>query len=125
MALVQIPCMPGADSRWQQRTALDGVDYLLTFYWTQRDGAWRLDVADQDGNPIATGRKLVCNWPILRGVLGTRASWGIAGVVDTFPPAGILAVIDTLGEDMDPGFNDLGTRCVLLYGSLADWQALP
>jgi hypothetical protein len=122
VALVQIPCTPGTDSRWTQRTALDGTDYLLTIYWTQRDGSWRLDLADQDGNPITTGRKLVCNWNLLRGVLGTRASWGVSGVVDTHPPTGILAVVDTLGQGLDPGYSDLGGRCVLLYGQLSDWE---
>ena len=109
MALVQIPTTPAGDTRWTQRTALDGTDYLLTIYWSQREGAWLLDFCDANASPIVSGRKLVTNWPLLFGVLDARA------------PTGILAMVDTQGEGADAGFADLGGRCVMVYGQPADF----
>lgn len=104
-----VPCTPGGVARWTQRTALDGVDYLLTFRWSQRDGHWLLDVADAQESPIVSGLALVVG-PVL-----------LAGVVDVRRPAGELVVVDTTGaNDLDPAFDDLGTRFVLTYVTAAE-----
>ena len=107
-----VPCVPGGVSRWSQRTALDGRDYLLTFDWCQRDGRWRLDVADADGVAIVSGVTLV-----------TRGH-PLAGVIDTRRPAGDLVVVDATGaNDLDPGFADLGARFRLVYFTAAELRA--
>lgn len=103
MALLQIPSIPEGQARWQQRTTLQGRDFLLTFEWSQRDGHWYLSMADVDGTPIFTGRKLVDRWPLLRYVLDAKR------------PPGEVFVADTLEQGKDPDFTDLGTRCVLIY----------
>ena len=100
---VAIPCTPNGASLWTQRTSIGGRDYQLTFDWSQRDGHWRLDVADQDGNAIRTGIVLVTNRSLLRGMNDTRL------------PAGSLVVVDTLAQWADAGFSDLGSRFLLLY----------
>ncbi len=92
------------ESNWIQRTQLDGVDFIFRLLWSQRDGHWGLDIADQDSVPIASGLKLVTG----QSLLGT--------CVDPRKPAGDLIVADTLArDDLDPGFDDLGTRFLLLY----------
>lgn len=107
-----VPCTPSGVARWTQRTALDGRDYLLTFDWNQRDGRWRLDVADAAGVPLATGVSLV-----------TRG-YPLAGVVDALRPAGDLVVVDATGaNDLDPGFADLGARFQLVYFTAAELRA--
>jgi hypothetical protein len=74
-----------------QRTALDGRDYLLTVTLNQREGKWYVDLADQNGDPILYGIKLVVGWPLLRTVTDERR------------PPGELFVVQ-LGSD-DPGFR--------------------
>lgn len=110
-----IPCAPSGAAYWVQRTALDGRDYLLTFRWSQREGVWRLDLADLDGVAIVSGLVLVVGVSLLRGVVDTRR------------PAGELVVIDTSGaQDRDPGFDDLGApgaRFVLAYFTAAELAA--
>ena len=100
---VSIPCTSSGASRWTQRTSIGGRDYQLTFDWSQRDGHWRLDLADQDGVMIRAGIVLVTNRSLLRGMNDTRL------------PAGSLVVVDTLAQWADAGFADLGTRFLLLY----------
>jgi hypothetical protein len=107
MTIYAIPSTPGVQSNWVQRTQLDGVDYLFRFLWSQRDGHWSIDVADQDGVAIASGVRLVTNWPLMRTCVDPRR------------PPGILAVMDTTSaNDADPGFADLGSRFVLTYSSV-------
>lgn len=106
MSVFQIPCVPAGASHWKQRTALDGTDYILVFEWLQRDGHWLLHVLDLQESPIASGLKLVTNWPLLRGVTDPRR------------PPGNLFVWDALGLDDDPTFDGLGTRFVLAYASV-------
>lgn len=106
-----IPCTPNGAARWRQRTALDGVDYLLTFRWSQRSGCWLLDLADAEGVAIVEGLALLGGTPLLLGVTDTRR------------PAGDLVVVDTAGGDADPAFDTLGTRVVLLYFTAAELAA--
>lgn len=96
---------------YQQVTTLDGVDFVLTFALNLRDSYWYVDVADQDGVPIATGIKIVVNWDLLRRCIDERR------------PKGQLIAIDTTGQGLDPGPDDFGTRVQLLYLSEAEVQA--
>lgn len=100
----EVPCKPGGESDWTQRTALGGADFLLRFRWSQRGGHWLLTLSDADGAPIASGVALVTGLPLLRRVVDARR------------PAGELLVVDVSGaNDLDPGFEDLGDRFALLY----------
>lgn len=104
-----IPCTPGGASRWTQTTALDGVDFVLTFDWNQRMGRWMLHVATSGGAAIRTGMILNLDEQLLRGVTGTTR------------PRGEIYVHDTTGaRDLDPGFSDLGARFLLLYLDAAE-----
>jgi hypothetical protein len=104
VATVTIPCEALGTARWTQRTSIAGRDYELTFDWNERAGRWSLSIADQDGDPLATGVVLVTSYPLLRGVIDPRR------------PPGDLAVVDTTGaNDLEPGFTDLGARFVLAY----------
>ena len=104
MALVEIPCAPAGQSHWTQRTQLNGVEYLLTFDWSQRDGHWSLSIDDADGNPLHTGLVLVTGLELLGQLAGVRRV-----------PGGLI-VIDTTGANaLEPGFRDLGGRFALGY----------
>lgn len=110
-----VPCTPGGVSSWTQLSAFDGVTFLLTFRWNQRDGHWYLSIADGDGVAIRSGMMLATNEPLLRGC------------VDANRPAGELIIVDTTGaSDLDPGFDDLGAvgaRFVLMYVTAAEMAA--
>ncbi len=107
--MLSIPCTPNGTAHWTQRTALDGVDFNLSFDWNQRDGHWRLSIRDASGVAIRSGIVLVVNELLLRGVVDARR------------PAGELAVIDaTDANDTDPGFSDLGARFKLIYATAAE-----
>lgn len=110
-----VPCSPDGRSSWSQITDLDGVSFVLTFSWSQREGRWLLDLADAEGAAIRSGLALVAGQPLLRGLVDTRR------------PAGELVVVDTTGAtDLDPGFNDLGApgaRFVLQYVTAAELAA--
>lgn len=101
--MIVIPCTPDGQSRWTQRTTLAGRTYALTFDWSQRDGKWSLDLADQDGSLIRAGIPLVTNVPLLRFVRDARR------------PPGELFVFDTEERAEDPAFDDIGTRFTLAY----------
>jgi len=109
MSILLVPCTPESDSRWTQTTALDGVDYVLTFDWYQRTGRWALSIADASGGPIRTGMILNVGTLLLRGVVDARR------------PRGEVVVLDsTSAYDIDPGFSDLGGRFVLAYFDAAE-----
>lgn len=115
MAILTIPCAPSGQSAWTQTTALDGREYQLTFRWSQRSGRWSLDLADQDGAAIVTGRVLAPSLRLLRGVRDSRR------------PSGDIVLVDqrSVREGLDdPTFTSLGDRHVLLYLDGADLDAV-
>ena len=90
---------------YTQVTALDGTDFIFTFALNLRDGRWYLDLADQDGVPIALAIPLVVDWNLLRRVRDARR------------PLGALICIDSTGAGRDPG---PGTAPELLYVEAAE-----
>lgn len=98
-------------SSYTQRTILDGREYLLTLQWNQRAAAWFLSIADQEGDPIADGLRLVANWPVNRNLTDARG------------PFGLIIPLDTSGAGLDPGLHELGDRVLLVYVDVADIPA--
>jgi hypothetical protein len=90
---------------WTQVTALDGVDYTLTFTYDQRESVFYLTISDAVGNDIVSGVKLVCKWPLLAGKRDVRL------------PPGVLMVLSNTTDSSPPGLEDLvaGGRCQLFY----------
>lgn len=96
---------------YQQRTRLEGRDYVLSFAYNEREARWYLTIADEAESPIATGIKLIANWPLLR-----PHKW------DPRCPAGELNVADISGDASPPTLLELGEskRCELLYWTSAE-----
>lgn len=82
---------------------LDGVTFGFEFRWNDRDGAWYFSIADVNGSPLLSGRRVVLGIPLLSRFRDPRL------------PAGELTAIDTLGTDAPPGITELGARVRLLY----------
>jgi hypothetical protein len=91
-------------TEYNQLTQLEGIEYLLSFYWSDREAGLYLSLLDQDQNPIAVGIKLVLGSSLL------------AKYTDPRLPPGILYLYDTSGQGLDiQALGDLGTRIELLY----------
>lgn len=103
------------DPYYQQRTRLEGRDYVLSFAFNEREQRWYLTLADEAESPIATGIKLVANWPLLRPYR-----------YDPRTPLGELTVSDISGDSSPPTLLELGEgkRCELLYWTAAELAAL-
>lgn len=89
---------------YTERVTLDGKEYLFKFDWNDRENRWYMGLFSVTGDPLATGIKVVANWPLLRKLAG-----------DTVPP-GVLIATDLSPQDGEsPTYAELGTRVKLLY----------
>lgn len=94
---------------FDQLTQLDGVQYLLNFWWSDRESAWYLGIYDQDENPLALGVRLNVSWLLLRRFTNTAL------------PPGALFCLDTSGTDTDIAVpSDLGQRVLFMYVTADD-----
>lgn len=103
------------DPHYQQRARLDGRDYVLTFQFNEREARWSLTLADEAGDPIATGIKLIANWRLLHPYR-----------YDPRCPPGELTCSDISGDGSPPTLLELGKgkRCELLYWPRAELDAI-
>lgn len=103
------------DPYYQQRTRLEGRDYVLSFAYNQREERWCVSFSDEEGTPIASGIKLIANWSLLHPYR-----------YDSRMPPGQLTVSDISGDGSPPTQFELGEgkRCELLYWSRAELDAI-
>jgi hypothetical protein len=90
---------------------LDGVTYLLELRWNSRADAWFLMLYTAEGDLVLGSRKVVTDFPL----------WGRCR--DARRPKGQLLAVDTAGEQLDAGLEDLGGRVQLLYFTAAELGA--
>ena len=82
---------------------LDGVTYTLAYRWNDTDGHWYLQVLDEPGQVLLAGDcRVVADWPLYSAHTART-------------PPGFLIVLDTTGQQQDPGLADLGGRHQLFY----------
>jgi hypothetical protein len=105
MTVFIVPTPDGSTPFADQRTALDGREYVLAFAWNGREGSWYLSISDESGEPISTV-KILPNTPLFRRVKDARK------------PPGFLVALS--GDDTPPTLADLGTRVVLYYYDAAE-----
>ncbi len=113
MAVFRLPL--DAEAPHSRRSVqLEGVSYLIDLDWNERNEAWFVSVYLDDAGPtpIVQGFRVVIGSPVLRRVRTPPR-----------PPGDIL-FIDTSGEDLDPGRDDVGARVQGLYYERADIEAL-
>jgi hypothetical protein len=103
-----------ADPFQKQNVNLDGVEYILSLSYNQREDRWYLSLADDEGAPLISGLKLQANWGLL-----FRHRYNTA-----LPPGEIMAV-DTTTDGSPPTLLELGEgkRCVLTYFDAAELKA--
>jgi hypothetical protein len=95
---------------YDQRTELDGEEYLLSFRWNERRARWAFSIAGLDGTGILTGQVVSLFVPLNRRAVGGPAGEFVAQPeTDDHSPAGLL---------------DLGARVKLVYLDAAAGDAL-
>jgi len=100
MAVYRIPVRPSARSPFfEQRTSLDGAEYVLKFKWNERRSRWTFDLADQSEDPIISGVTVNTGFDFLARVTDSRKPAGILTALDSSGAEGEADTIDGLGGD--------------------------
>ena len=84
----------------------------------ERDNHWSLGISTEDGTSIVAGRRVVVGWDMLLSVSNESAPTGALICVATEDPLNLAGT-----GDIDPGLTDLGSRCDILYYTLAELVA--
>jgi len=106
-----LPLIPSVPS-YRFGTTLGDISYVVDVHWNARDGAWYMDILDENANTIRGGIKIV-----LGSRLGRRC-------VSPLFPFGVLVATDLSGAGIDAGLDDLGTRVQVAFITAEEWLAL-
>lgn len=95
-----------ADPFQQQTVQLDGIKYVMSLSYNQREERWYLSLADDEGAPIVSGLKLQANWGLF-----WRHRYNVK-----VPPGELMAMATTTDKS-PPTLLELGEgkRCQLTY----------
>lgn len=104
MSLVrsQIPILVDTPS-YSMRVTLTGVVFVLHFAYNGRIDRYYLSVHDVADNPIVTGMRVICDWPLMRKCRTTGR------------PRGEIVFSDLSGNAEPPGLHELGRRVLCYY----------
>jgi hypothetical protein len=106
VTVLRIPTPKGVPS-FQMRVNLEQVQYQVELSWNERAERWFMLLRTSAGDLI-TSRKVIPNWPLLRGL------------VHADRPPGELFAIDAAKLGTPIGLNDWGERVVLDYFEASD-----
>ncbi len=82
---------------------LEGSVFGFDFAFNDRDRSWFFTLSREDGTVLRSGIKVVTNFPLLRTITAEGR------------PLGEIMAIDTTGEDLRAGLEDLGDQVSLVY----------
>lgn len=104
MPPVILPLQPSIP-QYSVGTTLAGISYVFSLRWNTYDSAWYMDIAldDEAVTPLRSGVKVV-----LGTLLGNRCTSPLF-------PAGALVAVDTSGDELDAGLDDLGSRVQVYF----------
>jgi len=86
-------------TEYELQVQLEEELFIFRVLYNSRDDSWSFDFRDADNVSILAGRKIVTDTDLFVSVPRTKAR-----------PLGILVFVDTAGDKIVPGRNDLGTR---------------
>lgn len=92
-------------SSFVETITLDNKIYEFQFDWNVRDEHWSMMIRDKNNQVIVSGIKIVADYELI----------SMYRYLDV--PPGYLIAVDTSGQGLDPGFDDFGTRVLLMYFS--------
>lgn len=102
MSVHLIPLVP-SNPDYDMNVTLDGIRYIMHVYWNDRDAAFYFDMFAADRTPIATGIKITLGCYLGRTTQAAPFN------------AGVIIAMDTYGNDIDAGIDDLGARVQMYY----------
>lgn len=104
---VSIPFLQ-SDTNYTLVCPIDDEQILFDVRWNSRDEAFYFDMYESDDTIIALNIKVVVGIP-----LGRRSG-------HSFFDEHVMTAVDTSGEGRDPGFDDLGTRVIVVVQTIED-----
>lgn len=107
MATISIPFLT-SQTNYLLGVPVDDFTLLFDTRWNSRDSAWYVDIYEDDGTPVAINVKIV-----------TGVQLGRLSQHDFFTTHKLIAV-DTSGQGLDPGFDDLNARVLVVITSSSD-----
>jgi len=103
--LLEVPTLTDGTEHYEQRTALDGEEYLFEFDWAARREGWVFNLYkdNEEREAVVEGQLVICNWNLLR-----RAQNG--------PPGLLYCILNNDSKGMErPGLRELGDRVLMVY----------
>lgn len=97
--------------RFQFEIDLDAVSVIFRFEWNDRLDSWFFDLLTTAEEPIVSGVRVTVGIPLWNRFRDPRI------------PPGILEAVDTSGAGVDPAFEDLGDRVLLVYVNASEIPA--
>jgi hypothetical protein len=91
------------------KTELESVAYTFDFRWNWRDAGWYFNLLDGEGVLLVAGVRVVLNTALLKSF---RRMVGV--------PSGVLVAVDSGGQQLEAGQDDLGSRVKVYYLTEAD-----
>ena len=105
MNLVALP-IKADGAHFSFTTELSGSTWGFEFRWNPRAEQWIMLVRDGNGTVLVSGIRIRVGLPLLQRF----RAYG------SLPPGEMIALDDT-GQNLDPGFADLGRRVMVYYAS--------
>lgn len=105
-----LPTLTDGTEAYDQRTQLEGVEYLFQMRYNLRRELWSFSIQALDGTPILTGQAVHVGI-----ILNRRAVGG---------PPGIFMAISETDDISSPLLQELGTRVKLCYITQAELEEL-
>lgn len=99
--MILIDTLTDGTLAYEQRTELDGTDYVLAFQWDSRRERWLMSIRSIDTEDLLTGQVVSPYIPLNRRAVGG--------------PPGEFRAIPTDGTYEPVGLTDLGARVQLWY----------
>lgn len=104
---VSIPFLV-SETHYKLNCTIDDKLYVFRPRWNSRDEGWYFDMYEADDVPVIINVKIVTGVP-----LGRRSH-------HVFFDSHIITAVDTSGQGLDPGFDDLNRRVVVVVQTPSD-----
>jgi hypothetical protein len=107
--VVELPFIP-SNGNYRFGTTIENAGYNFVVRWSTVEACWYFSIFEVNEDPIIQGVKIVTGT-----YLGRRCAHPLFD-------AGVFIAIDLASEEQptDPGFDDLGTRVVVVFVPVQD-----
>lgn len=103
MSVFTLPLLKDATPFYEQRTQLDGIDYVFSFAYNERRALWTFNIVGPDDEAVISGQSIYIGVDLLR-----------RSVAISRPP-GLLTALSENGDVSTADLEALGNRVNLYY----------